>query len=198
MGGRGFPYCTIINADGEVIWEVRPTSEEVVMKGFADAKMLQGLIEKSKAAPDDKGLKASVALMSALGKGQREVGDFAKLDEYAKTEGIDAKVKARFDEWSVGKRFETEFMAAARGSASRDEAYGKVYKMYTGGKRAPKGHNYEFAFLMYAGLGAAGAKDLEAANSILTSVKKMAEGNPRMQRGVDDLTKAIDEAKGGN
>lgn len=192
-GGRGFPYCTIMNADGDVIWEVRPTSREVLQEGLANAKALQALKERLKAKPDDAGLAASVEIMTALGCQQRETKPMAELEELAKVEGLDADVKARFDEWIEGKKFEELLNGIMEKATSQEDVGASFLKLYQDGVRPPAGSQTAMMYWYYCTSGAVAAQDKEAATACVTELGKLAEGDERLGQMVADLKKQIDE-----
>lgn len=192
-GGRGFPYCTIMNADGEVIWEVRPTSREVLQEGLANATALQALKDKLAAKPDDAGLAASVEIMTALGCQQRETKPVEELEKLAATEGLDAAVKARFDEWIAGKKFEDLLNGLMEKATSQEDLGESFLKLYKDGVRPPAGSQAAMMYWYYCTAGAVAAQDKEAATACVEELGKLAEGDERLGQMVEDLKKQIDE-----
>ena len=83
-----------MNASGEVIWEVRPSSSDILLEGLEGARLLQSLKVQSAKKPDDATLSASVAVLAALGCQQRESQPLEELEKLAATKGLDAAVKA--------------------------------------------------------------------------------------------------------
>lgn len=195
MGGRGFPYCTIIDpASGEVIWEVRPTDADVVKKAFEDARKLQSLMKASKAKPEDKALAASVQILSNLGRGQREADGFDVLDRAAKTEGLDKDVAARFEAWAVSKRFEDQMSKAMRSATSREEAAQGVLRLYESGVLPPEGHQGTLNYWLMVGNGAVASGKMDVAKKAHASAKPLVpEGNARAKKALDDLEAMINK-----
>lgn len=192
-GGRGFPYCTIMNADAEVIWEVRPTSREALQEGLASAKALQALKAKLAENPDDAGLAASVEIMTALGSQQRETKPMEELEKLAEVEGIDADVKARFDEWIEGKKFEEMLNGVMQNAKSQEDVGAAFLKLYQDGVRPPAGAGSTVMFWYYCTLGAVAAQDKEAATACVAELEGHVDGDKRLGTMVEELKKQIGE-----
>jgi hypothetical protein len=96
-GGRGFPYCTLMDAKGEVIWEVRPSGKDAFAKGVKGATALAKYQAALAKDPENKALKANVGILDFMGRSQREKGStVADLEELAKAEGVDAEILKEF------------------------------------------------------------------------------------------------------
>ena len=192
-GGRGFPYCTIMNADGEVIWEVRPTSREVLQEGLANAKQLQTLKDRLAETPDDAGLAASVELMTALGSQQRQTKPMPELEELAKVEGIDEAVKTRFTTWLEGKKFEERLQGVMQKAKSAEEVGESFLALYKEGVRPPGDSQASLMYWYYCSLGAVNAQDKEAALACIGELEELAEGDERLGEMVADLKKQVED-----
>ena len=190
-GGRGFPYCTIMNAEGDVIWEVRPTSREVLHKGLEDAKVLDALMQRAAKAPDDKGLAASVALLSEMGKGQRQLREMDELQKLFETKGLDPEVKERFEPWFAAKRFDQRIRALDADAKTPEAFHAAVLALYEEGVRPPEGARYVIPFWLSATEGAIQAGKQEVATACLGELDEMAKSNARLRRDVDRLKKAL-------
>lgn len=138
-GGRGFPYCAILDENGEVLWEARPTSKEVVLEALANASRLNELKGRLAENPDDAGLAASVKLFASFGMGQREAPPLDELKSLAETEGLDAKVLELWKAELVDREFEAYLESLQKEAGSRKDAGIAAYKAWVGGKRPPKG-----------------------------------------------------------
>lgn len=159
-GGRGFPYCVLMNEKGEVVWEVRPDSEEEFTKGVEKATRLVGLQKKLAASPNDKGLEASVMLMEASGRNQREAPPLAKLQEWSKVEGVAPEAKTM----AMGLIAKTRIRKAMQ-VQSREEAIENMYALMKEGVTPPEdaGGQIILNFYGFAAMGAVEAKDVARA-----------------------------------
>lgn len=174
-GGRGFPYCTIMDASGEVVWEVRPTSKEALDEAFANATQLVSWREKLAKTPDDAAISANVALLDALGRQQREAPSVADLDKHAQAKGVDPNLRKRFDAWR-GEKIIQQAMNAAREDGGK-----AVYELYKAGTTLAAGNRMELSFLMAAARGAIAAKDKETATKAVDALEKVTGQNERVQ-----------------
>ena len=191
-GGRGFPYSVIMNADGEVIWEVRPTSHEVLVEGLASARQLQALKQRLAKTPDDKGLAASVELLAALGHSQRAMRPVAELEKFRAVEGIDADVLERFDPWFEGKKFDEKFNKAIEPFGRNREAYGPaILQLFKDGVRPPASSRSGASFWRYAFAGAEAAGDKDSATAIVEAFGKSAADDSRTQGLLTTLRKKL-------
>lgn len=171
-----------MNADGEVVWEGRPQSAEAFDGAVADATKLVDLMEKAKAAPDDKVLAASVKLMDAIGRSQREAPELAELDEAAKVEGIDAKVLERYKAWRTEKELDQAFRKA------RQDGGVTIYEMWKNGAKVDKDSMYYLAFLYYATQGAITSEAKDDANKLVDLFEKAAVADERVgERAKKDI-----------
>ena len=80
-----------MDASGQVVWEVRPTSKDVFEEAVADAGRLLSLRSVLAKKQDDMALAASVALLDAMGRGQRAGPSVDEVDAFAKVKGIRGK-----------------------------------------------------------------------------------------------------------
>lgn len=192
-GGRGFPYCAIMNADGEVIWEVRPTSREVLRTGLADARMLQDLKDRLAEKPEDAALAASVEVFAAMGCQQRETKSVEALEKLAATEGLDAKVAERFGSWMAAKRFDDKIAELGRNTDSQEEYQKKILALYEEGTRPPEGANRAISFWIYTVYGAIAEGKKEIAVECLAKLDEMAKSEERLKKTIEDLRKKLDE-----
>lgn len=177
MGGRGFPYCVLMNAEGEVLWEQRPTSEDAFKAGLADAKLLAELKAKAAKSPDDQALAASIKLFDALGRSQRPMPEMDELKTLAATEGIDAGVAKRFGVWFKEKGEETALMAAMR---ARDGGK-KALEMFKSGTKPDVSNRLATSFYRMALLGAIQDGDKDVATQALEAVEKTIEASPQLK-----------------
>jgi len=196
MGGRGYPYCVIMNPEGKVIWEVRPTDAKTWAEGVKNAHRVAALQEAATKNPDDKVVKANLALLSALGCQQRSPGPLAELEAQAKVAGIDRKILGEFNSWLPNKKFDAAFMKAVRG-VSRDEVGPRLLALYKKGPRPPKGNRYAGNLYYYAANAAIDANDLETARKAVAEFETAVAANPGAKRAVDALKKKLAEAEGG-
>lgn len=182
-GGRGFPYCTIMDASGDVVWEARPSSQAAFDGAVKHAKQLVSLKAELAKSPDDAGLKASVALLDGMGREQRQGPTPAALSEHVKVKGVDASVVAQFKSWRIG----AEIMGALRG---RDGST-KIYKMYKAGTKIPASFAYPQFYYMYAARGAIAKKDRKVAMEAISTLSTWAEKkkDKRMIKTVSQLKK---------
>jgi hypothetical protein len=180
-GGRGFPFSAIMNSDGEVIWEVRPTSHAALVEGLASARQLQALKERLAKTPDDKGLAASVELLAALGCSQRQTRPVEELEEFRAVKGIDAGVQERFDAWFEGKKFDDKISKAMEAAPDRDAVGPALLQLFKDGLRPPAASSRGNSFWFYAFAGAEVAKDKESAMAIVEAFAKSAADDSRTQ-----------------
>ena len=189
-GGRGFPFCAIMDASGEVLWEANPQSKKSMTEAMENAKLLQSLWKQQMKNPEDAGLKASVTIMIQLGWQQRGQPKRAVLEAAAKVEGIDAKVLAVFNKWRINDDFQQAFRAEDGGTI--------VYKMFKAGKTPEKGTGTSLIFGYYGAKGAIKAKDVAAATTLcnLFEAEGVAMNDPRMTPKVKaDAAKLREEIK---
>jgi len=193
-GGRGFPYCTIMNAAGEVIWEVRPTSEAVVAKGFANANMLVKLQAALSQKPDDQALEASASLLEGIGRSQRKAPAMSDMEEWGNVKGVDKVVVTAFNAWKKGQEI--------RGAMRRR---GGAYKLMKEGTQPEKGSVYALGFFMNATRDAIAAKDAKIAAAALKRLQPEWKAylkknpsfakNPRSKRTFDMIEGYADQVK---
>jgi hypothetical protein len=195
-GGRGFPYCVIMNPEGKVVWEVRPSDADRWAKGVENARKVVALQEASKKNPADQAAKANLALLSALGCQQRDPGPLGKLEAQAKVAGVDKKLLDRFNSWLPNKKFDAAFMKAVKG-ASRSEVGSRLLALYKKGVLPPKGNRYAGNLYYYAASAAIDANDLETARKAVAEFEKAVAANPRAKRAVDALKNKLAKAEGG-
>ncbi len=188
-GGRGFPYCTIMNADGEVIWEVRPESADVFSKAVANANKLAGFQAKVAKNPEDKVAAASAALLDAIGRQQRQEPDLDDLVEHTKVEGVDKEILAAFEAW----REEKAMMKALRRPSSSYEFFKN-----TPPKNA-EGLIGAYFYLQVA-MGAVDEEDAKTAKDVFARAQKIIESDEaiakRLARFVEQVEKKMKEIDG--
>ncbi|MCB9831577.1 MAG: hypothetical protein H6807_03810 [Planctomycetes bacterium] len=168
MGGRGFPYCCFITAEGEVVYEARPTTELEFKTGLANAQLLVKLRAKAKEKPDDAALKASITILDALGHGQRQNGpSLEEVDAAAKVEGVDERVLGQYRTWK-----KNQVVSQAMRKAREDGGVA-VYEMWKKGEGPDAGSPVELGFHYYAVLGAVKAGQKADAETILAALEKI-------------------------
>ncbi len=189
MGGRGFPYCTILNADGEVVWEARPTDEASFTEALGHAKTLADFKAALAKDPENKALQANVAIMDFMGRKQREKSrTIEELDELAKVEGVDAKVVAALD----GIRKDEILMGALQ--AFRRDKGEKLLELIKKGTVPEEGHEMETSFWAMAADAAINAKDKALATQAIDKFVKSAKGKPfeaRAKEHADQLREKV-------
>ena len=189
-GGRGFPFVTIMNASGEVVWEVRPTSKEVVETALGDAGHLVKLRKKSKANADNQALAANVALLDALGRSQRKAPSVDELDKAAAVAGVDAKILERYNKWRKGQALQQAMQKF------REDGGIAVYDIFKKGEAPEDGDPSAIGFYYYATKGAIKAGDAEAAMKTVDKFVAEASKNPRFaERAKKDADGMREEIK---
>jgi hypothetical protein len=193
-GGRGFPFCVVMDAAGEVLWEVRPTSLEVLEAGLADARELLGLKRRLAAAPDDAALGAAVALLSAMGCDQRQTRPVAELEALARTEGLDPAIRARFDGWVGTKRFQERLEGAMRAAKSPAEFQAACLALYDEGVRPPEKAAAAISFWHACTVAAIDARDAAKAKACLAGLEACAAGREGkgLERVLEDLRQKLE------
>jgi hypothetical protein len=195
MGGRGFPYCTIMNADGEVIWEVRPTDEETWHTALDKAKKLQAMKASLEKHPDDAALAANIALLDASGRSQRPMPDISELEKLAETKGVDPVLKAEFDKLKVSAR-----IRQAMGSAQSDGG-AAVYALWKEGAGPADNDGQAIGFYRYAVDGAISAKHAADAKQLLDKFvelgSKLERYRERVKADAEKLQAEIDALSDG-
>lgn len=189
MGGRGFPYCTLVNAAGEVVWEVRPTGEQAWKEGLASARKLVDLRAQLEKKPGDKVLEANIALLDFTGRGQRPKPPVDEIAPHAKVEGADADLVAKFE----AMRRDEEIGTAVRNS--RQDGGAASYGLWKQGKAPETSHGMALGFYGTATEGAIAAGSAEDARKLLDVLRKVVDANPRLgTRGaqmIESLEKKI-------
>ncbi len=122
-GGRGFPFCVVMDNNGKVLTEIRPQDKEQFLGGLAPAKRLLGA---RKAYADNKTpvTEANMKLLEASFEPDEKM--FPELKKLAMVPGVDAEAKAAFESviatWPlrvIMMAFEKE-AGAARTARDRD------------------------------------------------------------------------------
>ena len=199
MGGRGFPYCVIMNPKGEVIWEVRPSDEDTWNEGMKDARNVAELQQAVAAGTGTAAQQADLALLQALGCQQRQPGALDELEKHAATEGVNPKILERFRAWLPAKKFELAYRGAVTG-VSRQEAPKRLLALYKDGLRPPKGNRMGIGFYQMTAVGALQANDLETARRAIAefeqALKDAGITNDRAKQTVERMKQRLAQAEG--
>ena len=194
-GGRGFPYCALLDESGEVLWEVRPTSREVLREGLERASWLHELRARARAAPDDEALAASVELLDALGREQRAPVPLERLEALLAREGLDARVRAAGEGRIALMRYDQRVKAALSESRRPLAQARAFFGLYREGLRPPPGSRTAITFWVQSTRGAVDAQDVAAARACLAEVRALvatgAFGRP-MEATLDELERAVE------
>jgi hypothetical protein len=194
MGGRGFPYCTFINAEGEVVWEQRPSAADAFNAGLASAQKLVALKAELKNKPDDKVLAANVALLDLSGRGQRPKPSMDEIAVHAKVPGVDPELVAKFEGMRKG-----ETIGAAM-QKYREDKGAAVYKLYQSKMLPDAGSPSLIGYYRYAAEGALEAGQAADALKLIDLFVESGKGNPRMaeriQKDAESLRARAEEMKG--
>ncbi|MFT7617846.1 MAG: hypothetical protein ACI97A_001485, partial [Planctomycetota bacterium] len=184
-GGRGFPYVTLMNAKGDVLWEFWPEDKAAFDTAHNWASKLTAFMTKAAATPEDKALAASASLLDACGRQQRpQSKSFADLEACAKVEGVNAEIMAMYKP----KRIEMA-MAAAQQDGGK-----AILDMFKAGER-PTGSS-AIGFYYYGSRAAITAKDAENANKMVDLFEAAGAKNERFrERAKTDAAKMREEIK---
>jgi hypothetical protein len=179
---------------GDVVWEVRPTSEDAWKEGLANAQKLVAMRDALAKNPKDELLAANVALLDASGRGQREKPSMETLAEHAKTEGADPVLVAKFEAMR-----KTETINAAFRKLREDKGVA-VYELWKSGTAPDEGDRMALAFYNSAAAGAIESKNAADARKLVDLLKDAGKGNPRiaaqLEKNVAALMKQIAEIDG--
>ncbi len=160
MGGRGFPYVTLVSADGEVVWEIHLSDKAGFGEALGHARLLMELKSKAAAAPKDEGIAASFKVLDQLGRTQRKAllneKEMAKL---VSNGGVDARVVAYYKRLEIEKEAEKRIMAAF--AKIRNDGGVAVLELFK--KNEPIQEHMQVPFYFWAAKGAVKTKD--AANA---------------------------------
>lgn len=190
-GGRGFPYCVVMDPTGEVLWEVRPTTEAILRKGLSDATALHELRKRSADAPGDAGLAASAALLAELGKSQRGALPMEELVALRATKGLDEAVAERFDTWKTAREFDERVLSLLRQSLPEEETAAKMLEMYRKGVMPPEGAGRAASYWYFLFEGAFSADELEVARKAQAGFAALGEGNARMIETANEMLERL-------
>jgi hypothetical protein len=193
MGGRGFPYCTFINADGVVIWEARPASADAFKDGLANAKKLAAMQAELVKNPNDKVLAANIALLDVSGRGQRPKPSMDELAEHASVKGADPELVAKFE---AMKHDETIKQAMGK---YRDDKGKATYLLYKSGVKPAEGASTLIGYYRYAAEGAVESGQADDARKLIELFRESGKGNARLAdriaKDCEALLKRVDEIK---
>ncbi|MEZ6195604.1 MAG: hypothetical protein R3F20_07730 [Planctomycetota bacterium] len=92
-GGRYLPYCIVMDDQGRKLAELRPVSRLAVEAGLEEARLFRRLRDAA-ADPKNEAANASLRLFKAI-RGDGPL-DAERMEELARTESLDAEVKARY------------------------------------------------------------------------------------------------------
>lgn len=193
-GGRGFPYCVLMSAAGDVLWEVRPSTRDALQAGIERAGWLLELRERARAAPEDAGLAASVELLDGLGREQRPLLRREKMEELLAVAGIDERVQRLGGERVAELRYRERvdpLLIQTKDQAAQAQAF---FALYQEGLRPPPGATSAITFWSQATRGAVAAKDAAAAKACLAATESLcASGNfgPRAPAMLEELRAAV-------
>ena len=161
-GGRGFPYCALMNADGEVVWEERPSEREAWDEALSQAQRLHELRISAEADPDNAALAANVALLDAMGRDQRPKPELEELDRAAETEGVAEDIVAMYRPWRTTEEFMRSIYAQSEDNGA------SAFALFLAGKK-PTGESDGLVFSFYRAAleGAIAAEDAPRAFELL-------------------------------
>lgn len=169
-----------MNAKGEVIWEVRPSGAAAFAKGLKGAKALAKFQAALAKDPENKALKANVAILDFMGRSQRQkASTVAELEELAKVEGVDAEVAKEFGEVKKSE----QIMDALRGMR-RDNGKA-LLALVKKGIVPPEGDDMSTQFWVMAADAAINAKDKKLATQAVEKFVASAKGKPFEERAVE-------------
>ena len=201
VGGNYFPYCVFIDPEsGEVIAEVRPTSEVAFRAGLLEIQMNRDPNQEPNEA-----FNAAIEVLKAM-RGSGQPKPLEELDKLVATEGFPAKVKELYDRYRAMRVVDDKIMSylqKAQQAGSREE----VEKIFSEGMYGllkegvkPVGDQFRNLFWLYALKGAVAAKDLDNAkialagvDEILKTIPEEHRGSAKEEIGYDDMVKKVKE-----
>lgn len=184
-GGRGFPFVTLMTADGDVIWEFRPTDKDAFDHAHKWASKLPAAKAKAAAKPDDKILEANAILLDSIGRSQRkQVKTDDELVALSKLDGIDAEIL---------KAFKPKVLEMAMGKARQDG--GKAaFELFKAGERPSA--DQELPFYYHCARAAMAAKDVDNATKLVDLFAAAGAKNERFkERVLEDAAKMREQIK---
>ncbi len=97
-GGRGFPYCILMDETGKVLKELRPSDEKTFVGGFKPVKLLTGaraaVAQNVKKKKQRKINEQNLALIEAVFSPKES--DFKKLKKLAKKKSLNKEIRALY------------------------------------------------------------------------------------------------------
>ncbi|MGE3166464.1 MAG: hypothetical protein AB7O52_16310 [Planctomycetota bacterium] len=127
-GGRGFPYCVFMDAEGKVLKEVRPTNEKAFLGGMSPFRLL-AQAQAAAAKSNSEVARIDLALIEAVNNPKKDA--FEALGRQAETAGVNPEIKQLFVDlvatWPVREALEESERAseAAGRDRSKQEEVGK-------------------------------------------------------------------------
>lgn len=183
MGGRGFPYCAFLDAEGKVLWEARPTDAETFKKGLASATKLAAMNAEAKKNPSRPELAANALFFSLEGYGQRTKPGLDELDRAAATKGLDPKYLESYRAARPGMVFDDAF------SKATDEKNGDggktLYQLWKKGEGVDKNDRRYVAQCYYGTRGAIASGAKADAKKLLGELEEAGKANPRMAKRIE-------------
>ncbi|MEM7167386.1 MAG: hypothetical protein AAF581_18130 [Planctomycetota bacterium] len=124
-GGRGFPYCIVMDETGKVLKELRPSDETAFNGGMKPISMLmqaRAAVTNAKSKSKKKTAQMNLSLMEAVFTPDEK--QFKSLMKIAKKKRVDKEISAAFmsmvETYPIRK--ECEMADAAASKAGRDRA----------------------------------------------------------------------------
>lgn len=182
-GGRGFPYCIVMDQEGKILTEARPSEEAAFSKAIRPATLLMDA-RKAVAKKSSKKAKRNLALMEAVIEPTEE--KLKALMKTAKKKGLNKEIQALFmatvATWPV-RQVVDEADAAAKGG-NRDQAekdsQKKMYALY---KKKVSVDDSDSKYFVPFWMGIANhsveIKDKKTGMKAIVKLEKKFEGNSR-------------------
>ena len=158
-----------MDANGNVLYEVRPESAETVSGALKMANLLVAMRARAAADVSDAAAAASAKIIAAMGCSQRQPETTQEeLDKLVQVKGVEKEIVEKYQSWAFEHKLQTVFQSAR----SQEDVEDGCYKLFKAAKGQVGTGRAAFAAAFYCAGGALRAGDASITKAALVIVKK--------------------------